>query len=158
MDIKIIESGKIFLVGYTANTKNGFAVIGECARQFGNSKDKITNRSDANCLIDLHDYTNFSGENEQPSFNFYAVAEVADLSAVPDGMITKELPASKYAIFSFFGNPQDSLQPVSDYIYKEWFPKSTCKFNEHAMYDFVKNFEPLDKDGNGSIEYWVPIL
>ena len=159
MDIKTIESSKIRLVGYTANTRNGFSVIGECMVQLQANKGEIANRSDEHCLIGLNDYTiDFSCENEQPAFDFYGVAEVTGFSAVPDGMITKELPASKYVIFTFTGRPQDSLQPVADYIYKEWFPQSTCQFNENNMYDFTKSFEAMDSDGNSKIEYWVPIL
>ena len=159
MDIKTIESGKILLVGYTANTKNGFAVIGGCMVQLQANKEKITNRTDKDCIIGLNDYTkDFTCEDEQPSFDFYAAAEVTDFSVIPDGMITKELPASKYVVFSFTGKPQDSLQPVADYIYKEWFPQSTCQFNENAMYDFTRSSEIVDKEGNGNIEYWVPIL
>lgn len=159
MDIKTIESGKILLVGYTANTKNGFSVIGKCMVQLQANQEKIANRSDEHCIIGLNDYTNnFSCEDEQPAFDFYAAIEVTDFSAVPDGMITKELPASKYAIFSFTGKPQDSMQPVADYIYKEWFPQSTCQFNENNMCDFTKSFDAIDSDGNSIIEYWVPIL
>jgi len=159
MDIKTIESKKILLVGYTANTKNGFAVIGESMAQLQVNKEKITNRIDKNCLIGLNDYTkDFACEDEQPSFDFYAVAEVTDFSAIPNGMTKKELPPSKYVIFSFTGKPQDSLQPVADYIYKEWFPQSTCRFNENNMYDFTKSYEAADNDGNSNIEYWVPIL
>ena len=159
MDIKTIESEKILLVGYTANTKNGFAVIGGCMVQLQANIEKIANRSDKNCIIGLNDYTkNFACEDEQPSFDFYAATEVTDFSVVPDGMITKELPESKYVVFSFTGKPQDSMQPVADYIYKEWFPQSTCQFNENNMYDFSKSFEGVDKDGNSNIEYWVPIL
>ena len=159
MDIKTIESGKILLVGYTGNTKNGFAVIGECMAQLQSNIDKIANRSDENCLIGLNDYTNnFSCENQQPAFDFYGVAEVTNFSVIPDGMITKELAAGRYVVFSFSGRPQDSLQPVADYIYKEWFPQSTCQCNENAMYDFTKSYEAVDSNGNSSIEYWVPIL
>lgn len=159
MDIKTIESGKILLVGYTANTKNGFSVIGKCMVQLQANQEKIANRSDEHCITGLNDYKNsFSCEDEQPAFDFYAAIEVTDFSAVPDGMITKELPASKYAIFSFTGKPQDSMQPVADYIYKEWFPQSTCQFNENNMCDFTKSFDAIDSDGNSKIEYWVPIL
>ena len=73
-------------------------------------------------------------------------------------MITKELSESKYVVFSFNGKPQDSMQPVAEYIYKEWFPQSTCKFNENNMYDFTKSYEAMDSNGNSKIEYWVPIL
>lgn len=50
------------------------------------------------------------------------------------------------------------LQPVADYIYKEWFPQSTCQLNENAKYDFAKYGEITDKAGNSHIEYWVPII
>ena len=159
MDIRTIESGEILLVGYTANTRNGFAVIGECMMRLLADKENINNRSDGDWIIGLNDYANnFACEDEQPAFDFYAAVEVTDSSAKPDGMITKELPASKYVVFNFFGKPQDSLQPIADYIYKEWFPQSTCQFNENAMFDFSKSNETVDKDGNGNIEYWVPIL
>lgn len=159
MDIKTIESGKILLVGYTGNTTNGFAIIGECIGKLQANKGKIANRSEMDCIIAVNDYTmNFDCENEQPTFDFYGTAEVADFSEVPAGMITKELPASKYVVFSFTGKPQDSLQPVADYIYKEWFPQSTCQFSETNMYDFTKSYEAIDSNGNSKIEYWIPIL
>lgn len=159
LDVKTIESDKILLIGYTRNTKNGFSVIGKCMVKLLANKDKITNRSDENCFIGLNDYTkNFTCDNEQPAFDFYAAAEVSDFSVIPDGMITKELPASNYVVFRFTGKPQDSMQPVADYIYKEWFPQSTCQFNDHNMYDFTKSSDLADENGNSDIEYWVPIL
>lgn len=159
MDIRTIESGNIKLIGYTANTGKGFSVIGKCMRKFLENKDKIADRVELDCIIGLNDYTkDFDCQNEQPTFDFYAAVEVKGFSEIPAGMVAKELPPSKYVVFSFVGKPQDSLQPVADYIYKEWFPQSTCKFNENNMYDFTKSFEAVDKDGNSNIEYWVPIL
>lgn len=159
MDIKIVEEAKILLVGYTANTKKGFGVIGKCWRNLHAYKWKIENRIDKDYLMGLNDYSsNFSYENEHPAFDYYAVAEVSEISQVPKSMQAKELPASKYVVFSFRGKTKDSLEPVVDYIYKEWFPQSTCQFNEIAKYDFAKYGEAADKDGNSNIEYWVPIL
>ena len=159
MDIKTVESGNILLIGYTANTKNGFSVIPECMIQLQANQEKIVNRSGEPCIIGLNDYTkDFSCEDNQPAFDFYAAIEVTNFSVIPDGMATKELSASKYVVFSFTGKPQDSMQPVADYIYKEWFPQSTCQFNENNMYDFTKSFDDIDNDGNSKIEYWIPIL
>ena len=50
-----------------------------------------------------------------------------------------------------------SLQPVANYIYKEWFPQSTCQLNENAKYDFARYGEDTDENGKSIIEYWVPI-
>jgi len=73
-------------------------------------------------------------------------------------MIKKELPNSKYIVFNFRAKSKDSLQPVVEYIYKEWLPQSTCQLNENAKYDFAKYCETIDEDGKSLIEYWVPIL
>lgn len=37
----------------------------------------------------------------------------------------KELPATKYIVFSFRAASEDRLQPVADYIYKEWIEQWT---------------------------------
>lgn len=73
-------------------------------------------------------------------------------------MEIKELSASKYIVFSFRAKCEDSLQPVADYIYKEWFPQSSCQLNENARYDTAKYGEHADKDGKSLIEYWIPII
>jgi AraC family transcriptional regulator len=159
MNIELIQSPKILLVGYTANTKKGFKVMGKCMKQLQANQKSIANRADTNSLIGLNDYTrNFNCESAHPIFDFYAAFEVTEFSTIPEGMVTKELPAGNYIVFKFIGKPQDSLQPVADYIYREWFPQSTCQFNEQAMYDFTKSFEALDRKGNSEIEYWVPVL
>ena len=110
-------------------------------------------------LIGLNDYTKWDLENEkQPAFDYFAAAEVEKVGDVPKGMEIKEFPASKYIVFSFKAKCEDSLQPVADYIYKEWLPESTCQLNENARYDFAKYGEQADKDGKSLIEYWVPII
>ena len=73
-------------------------------------------------------------------------------------MVIKELTASKYVVFHFRAESQDSLEPVADYIYKIWFPQSTCILNDHNLYDFVKYGENTDKNGESAVEYGVPIL
>lgn len=159
MEIRTVECNKILLVGYKANTKKGFFIIGKCWRKLHSHKQKIRNRTDENYLIGLNDYSAyFSYENEQPAFDYYAGAEVSAFSELPKGTEAKELLPGKYVVFSFTGKNQDSLQPVADYIYKEWFPQSTCQLNENAKYDFAKYGEITDKAGNSHIEYWVPII
>lgn len=159
MDIKFIESDKILLAGYKGNTQFGFVVIKKCWRKIHAKKTAILYRNDMNYLIGLNDYTNCNLDSEkQLSFNYWAVAQVDKIDKLPKDMSVKELPASKYIVFCFFAKREDSLQPVVDYIYKEWLPQSTCQLNENARYDFAKYGEEVDKDGKSLIEYWVPII
>lgn len=158
MDIRTVESEKITLIGYRKNTRFGFFVIGKCWRKLHAKKQSILHRKDIDFLIGLNDYTKWNLlKDKQPAFDYFAVAQVDKIESVPKGMEIKELAASKYIVFRFKAKCKDSLQPVVDYIYKEWFPQSSYQLNENARYDFAKYGEQVDKDGNSCIEYWVPI-
>lgn len=159
MEIRTIDSEKITLIGYRKNTRFGFSVIGKCWRNLHAKKQCILHRSDMNFLIGLNDYAKWNLEHEkQPAFDYFAAAEVDEIECVPKGMEVKELSASRYIVFSFRAKCEDSLQPVADYIYKEWLLQSSCQLNENARFDFAKYGEQADKDGKSCIEYWVPIL
>lgn len=159
LDVKIIEHDKILLVGFTFNTRFGFLSMGKYWRKLHSKKQTISNRTDMNFLIGLNDYSSWLPDKEkQPAFDYYSAAEVTSFSEIPKGMVIKELPASKYVVFHFRAKSQDSLGPVADYIYKIWFPQSTCQLNESAKYDFAKYGEEVDEEGKSQIEYWVPIL
>lgn len=45
-----------------------------------------------------------------------------------------------------------------DYIYRIWFPNSTCVFDEQHLYDFVTYGEEIDEEGISEIKIHIPIL
>lgn len=158
MKVRFEEKDNLLFVGYMANTKWGFRVIPKCWKNLLKNVNRVTNRVDQEFMYAINDYSNNpSFENKQPGFDYYAVVEVSDKDNIPEGMVLKELPATKYVIFHFYGDKKDSIQPVVEYIYNEWFPQSTCQYNEKAMYDFVKDTEVADENGKSEIEVWVPI-
>lgn len=61
-------------------------------------------------------------------------------------------------MFTYKGKSEDSLEPVMDYIYKEWFPESSCQFNENAKFDFIRYGEEMDEHNQSNIEVWIPIV
>lgn len=73
-------------------------------------------------------------------------------------MVSKSLPESDYVVFTYKGKSQDSMEPVVNYIYKEWFPESTCLPDENAKFDLVRYGEEIDENDESIIEYWVPII
>lgn len=159
MNIRTEEAGEIRIIGFHKNTRLGFLAIGQCWRLLHKNKGKIPGRTDPDFLIGLNDYSNHIRYGENPHiFDYYAGAETASISPVPSKMEAKVLPAGKYVVFSFHGKNEDSMQPVVEYIYQEWFPQSTCRLNENARFDFVKYGETVDSEGKSIIEYWVPIL
>lgn len=158
-DVQMLESGRILLAGYQKNTRLGFFVIGQCWKKMHAGKAGIPNRINTDFLIGLNDYARWDADAEkQPAFSYYAASEVERIGVLPKGMVGRELPAAKYIVFSFRGKREDSMQPAADYIYKEWFPQSTCRLNEDARYDFVRYGEKTEEDGRSRIAYWVPVL
>lgn len=159
MDIRTVESNRILLAGYRKSTRFGFFVIGQCWHKIHANKNQIPGRRNMDFLIGLNDYSKWNPDAEtQPNFDYYAATEVERIDVIPKGMQTMELPATKYIVFNFRAKSEDSLQPVADYIYKEWLPQSTCRLNENARYDFARYGEEADAQGKSIIEYWVPIL
>lgn len=157
LEIKVVESDAIFLVGYTGNTKRGFHIIGKCWRLLHKNKHKIDNRADENFLFGVNDYSQYEEQSKNPAFTYIAAAEVTDVATIPKGMQAFSLAPTKYVVFSFRGQNQDSLQPIVEYIYQEWFPNATCRFNENNPYDFAKYGEVVDGNGQSDIQFWVPI-
>lgn len=158
IDITIINTEVMTILGYKVNTAKGFWVIGVSHNKLEKVKANITSRSDYNVILGLNDYSEFESNESGIAFDYYAGVEIDKMDVIPKGMTSKILPPSNYVIFSFIGDKKSSMQDISTYIYTKWFPESSYIFNENAMYDFIKYYEEIDDRGNSKIEYWVPVI
>lgn len=139
MDIEIIEKEEINLVGFKANTKKGFFVIPRLWHKLHKEKSCIKNRLDLDFVIGINDYSSDSiFKEEYPAFEYYAAVEVSKPDGIASDMSVLTLPAGKYVIFIYHGKSKDSMQPVMDYIYKEWFPQSNCQLNDDELWSRKK--------------------
>lgn len=158
MDIEMIEKEEINLVGFKANTKKGFFVIPKLWHKLHKAKSSIKNRLDLDFVVGINDYSSDSiFKEERPAFEYYAAVEVNKPDGIASDMSVLTLPAGKYAVFIYNGKSKDSMQPVMDYIYKQWFPQSNCQLNDKARVDFIRYGEKMDEKGDSRIEVWVPI-
>ncbi|QOR36375.1 AraC family transcriptional regulator [Clostridium sp. 'deep sea'] len=159
MDVRLEDCGEITLVGYSSCILKGLFVIPRLWKKLHKSKNKISNRVSRAWLFAFNDYENAEQKEDKGlSFDYYACIEVEDKNRVKENMVVKELPKSRYVVFSIRAKPQDSIELTIDYIYKEWFPSSTYQLNHQAKYDFVKYGEEVNEQGIADIEVWVPIL
>lgn len=158
MEIRFVNNYELKLIGYRKSTRFGFHVIDRCMRKIEKESKKILDQTNPGTLIGLNDYSKMSSSSKHPIFDFFGCAEVNSITSIPKGMEAMICPISNYIVFTFKGNKEDSLEPVANYIYQEWFPHSTYIFNEQAMFDFSKCDNTIDSDGNNTIEYWIPIL
>ncbi|MCB6608444.1 AraC family transcriptional regulator [[Clostridium] symbiosum] len=156
-EIKITELDALTLIGYSTSTGKGFKDIGKCWHRLHKNKSRIKNRVDFSFLIGVNDYAGFESGGENPVFRYIAGAQVSSTEYLPKGMEVFRLPSGRYAVFHWRGKNEDSLQPVAEYVYQEWFPHSTCRFSENNPYDFVLYGEEIGEHDENEIQYWVPI-
>ena len=149
---------ELLVVGYAEHIDHNFRKIGKCWKKLHKQAAQIPYRTDQDFLMGINDYHDFQLLEDTPSFTYIAGAVVAKVDDLPNGMKFFTLPASTYVVFSYRGRNQDSMQDIIEYIYQEWFPASTCVFNDRNLYDFVKYGEQVDEDGMSDIQVWVSIL
>lgn len=157
IDVEIVELESMKLAGYKASTLLGFAAIPICMKKLLKKRKSFSNHDENSEIIALYDYSNFEMSEKQEVFDFYALVEIDDIPETLNGLKTISLDKSLYAVFTFWGNPEKSLKPVSDYIYKEWLPQTSWSLCADKAYEFTKNTEKVDEDGQCIIRYYLPI-
>lgn len=93
-------------------------------------------------------------------FEYTAGIEVSDIQSIPQDMIGKTIPASKYVVFTHKGS-LTRLCETLDNIFKVWLPASEYKRNKNIpdfeYYDC--RFNPKNpEDENSEFDIYVPVL
>lgn len=152
------QSGPLLLAGVHGHTRHGFWVIGRCWHRLHAQKNALPGRVDPGFLVGVNDYSGQSEGDEPHHFVYWAAAEIAQPQALPRGFELKRLPAGRYLVFCLRGNSKASMQPVAEYVYRQWMPQAACRLDPAARFDLVRYGEAVDEKGQSEIEYWVPIL
>lgn len=92
----------------------------------------------------------------------YLIADMYNpVKDIPEGFITKTIPAFTWAVFPCKGAVSDTLQNVNTKIFSEWLP--SLKEYEFAagycieMYDDASKYQNGTQDENYYCEIWIPI-
>lgn len=94
-------------------------------------------------------------ENSDDSFTYICCKEVKNFDFIPEGMIAKVVPSSRYAVFTHKGNVEN-LGETYDYIYGSWLPKSGYEING-VKHDFELYDERFDNSPSSEMEIYIPI-
>lgn len=103
---------------------------------------------------------NIDENMKQESFE-YLIADPYKGQEVPEGFITKTIPAFEWAVFPCVGPMPDALQDVNTKIYTEWLP--ALKDYEFAAgycveyYDDPSKYEKGTLDEKYYTEIWIPV-
>jgi len=85
--------------------------------------------------------------------NYFCGVEVTDFKNIPYGMICKNLPESKFAVFPERNGEEGTITEKNG-VYQNWLPKSDYNFNikisgDFEVYDFDEKIE--------NHEVWIPV-
>jgi AraC family transcriptional regulator len=81
-------------------------------------------------------------------FEYLAASEVKDDQHIPEGMVYREVPEHKYAVFTHHGK-LDKLGETYDYIYRTWLPQSGYEVHP-SKYDMEVYDERFIADSDDS--------
>lgn len=161
-----LEGG--YLMDYKITKKDSFTVVGDCktfpyenakalipafwAEHFASGKGKTV------CgMYGINHDENMSGDQ----FEYLIADDYHPAMDVPEGFVTRVIPAFTWAVFPCRGAMPASMQSVNSRIYSEWLP--ACKDYEIAagycveMYDDPQKFPGGTGDENYYSEIWIPV-
>jgi predicted transcriptional regulator YdeE/DNA-binding transcriptional MerR regulator len=122
MQPKIVNKPAFKAVGISYIGKNQAGEIPQMWSVFNHRYDQIPAISDI-CYGLCFSKVNGAAEGE---FEYVAATEVKDDKNIPEGMVYREVPKYKYAVFTHHGK-LDTLGETYDFIYNTWLPLSGLK-------------------------------
>lgn len=96
------------------------------------------------------------------SFKAFFASEVNNVNSIPNGMIMKVIPASKYIVFTHKGavisEKGSLLKDTYDYIYGKYIPNSNYELNGDFSFElFDSNRFNGPKDLESELDIYIPI-
>jgi AraC family transcriptional regulator len=157
-----------YLMDYRITAKDSFTVIGSAKEFFyENAKQQIpafwqehfaSGKGQTVCGM-----FGINIDEQMGSEKFeYLIADVYNPAMdIPEGFVTRTIPAFTWAIFPCKGAMPESLQNVNEKIFSEWLP--ALKEYEFAagycveMYDDPDKYPKGTQDENYCAEIWIPV-
>jgi AraC family transcriptional regulator len=103
-------------------------------------------------LARLHHHAGHVSEVSLP-----AAVEVTALEDIPEGMKGKEVPAARYAVFTYRG-PKAGVADLFRHIYDTWLPASGYVLDPKVQADFERYAERVTDPSNVTSKIYIPIV
>lgn len=152
MDYKVIERNEIKLVGMIERIVMPNNTIGLLWEKFNARYEEIKNKVENMVCYGVAD-----NMAEPYSFDETVCTEVSSFESIPEGMITKVIPARKYLVFTHKGLLADgSLMKTYEKIYSEIIPKLDFEIDNNLNFElYDERFKHDSKESEFDI--YVPI-
>ena len=153
MDPKFANLEKLYFVGMEYYGDNAHGEIPELWTRFLPRMGEITNKT-GSCSYGLcvapEDYESTG------KFSYIAALGVSDLNSIPAGMVGKEIPAGRYAVFTHKGLIS-GLRATYEKIYGTWLQDTDLEVIQGYGFELYDDrFTTID-DPESELDIYVPV-
>jgi len=155
MEAKIVSKEAIKVIGMSVRTTQKENTIPQLWNRFNPLACSIKNQVVPGVALGICPHTDMKDFNEETEFEYIAGMEVTSLTDIPEGMLSYEVPAQRYAVFTHKGS-LETLGDTYKAIYSDWFAKNDYEFKpgaEFELYDERFKFGAEDSE----MDIYVPI-
>ncbi len=150
VDVKVVSRPAFTVAGMLYRGNNSNKEIPALWDKFGPKMGILPHRIDPQSCYGVCD--NFDEEAE--IFDYVSACEVKPGEEMPEGMVTREIPAQTYAIFN---TTLPEIQATMGYIYSTWLPSS--KYERGPGPEFELYGEEFSPDEPASrFDIYVPVV
>lgn len=161
MEPKFVTRDEFQVVGMECIGTNSNGEFGRLWEEFLGRMDEISNRSQecgcyglCGCGPECEPEKGIC-KCQESGFSYIACVEVSDASEIPAGMVTKTIPAAKYAVFTHKGN-LDKLGETYNNIYQKWLPESGCEIAGSYCFElYDSRFNSTGEDSE--LDIYTPV-
>jgi predicted transcriptional regulator YdeE/DNA-binding transcriptional MerR regulator len=153
MEPRIVSLSAFKVVGMRYYGKNENQEIAQMWGEFSRRRNEIPDLSDEPtgyglCISDPE-------KDTDGAFEYIACLKVDRFGDLPEGMVSREIPAYTYAIFAHIG-ALDKLSDTYQYIYQVWLPQSGYKMAAYVDFEYYdEDFKDFAPDSR--LYIYVPI-
>lgn len=145
----IVLEKEFHIIGLKKTVKPGDALIRNLWHEFNKRKSEIKSIITYENVLGLCEY--IPDITDESEFEYITGVEVTDYNHIPDGMITKTIPLSKYAVFTHRGKVEE-MKRTYNMIYGMWLPLSGY---ELAEMDTIEIYSTNNQDG--WLDIYIPL-
>lgn len=145
----IVLEREFHIIGLKKTVKPGDALIRNLWYEFSQRKSEIENIITNEKVLGICEY--MPDITDESEFEYITGVEVTDYNYIPDGMITKTIPLSKYAVFTHRGTVEE-MKRTYNMIYGIWLPLSGY---ELAEMDTIEIYSTNNQ--NGWLDIYIPL-
>ena len=147
MEPKIERHPAFRIVGMKVHGKNEHGEIPKMWGEFAARVAEVQDRAEQNVTYGVS--ANYAETGE---FDYVAGIHVNPTADVPSGMVSWDVPAATYAVFSC---PFQAIGPTYGYIWGEWLQSGAYEQDMTKLgFDY---FPPGTGEGDSPIEIWFPV-